>query len=121
MRVATLPLRQQRAQELLSFLGPWGDLDDEEETKSSDPPRIDGEDPLRPALHAVDTLANNQTRLVLVSERHKFKAPSSSPKMNTRRGLYDSTDEDDDSSPTSAVGTVKEVIRKGGSPLDNLK
>ncbi len=51
-----------------SLLGPWGDLD-EEETKSSDPPRIDGEDPLRTVRHAVDTLANNQTVLVQVSER----------------------------------------------------
>jgi hypothetical protein len=85
------------------------------------PPWGDGEDSPLPALHAENPLANNRTGSVPVSERHKFKAPSSSPKMNARHGLYDSTDEGDDSSPTSAVGTVREVIRKGGSPLDNLQ
>ena len=101
---------------------PWGDMDEpeDEEMKSSDPPKVDGEDSPLPALHAENTLANNRAGLLPASERHKFKAPSSSPKINARHGEYDSTDEDD-SSPTSAVETVKEVIRKGGSPLDNLQ
>jgi hypothetical protein len=66
-----------------SLLGPWGDREDEEETKSSEPPKIEREDSLFPALHAEDSLSNNQTGLVPVSERHKFKKPSSSPTMKT--------------------------------------
>ena len=82
---------------------PWGDVDDpeEEETKSSDPPS---------ALHA----EKHCIGLVPVSNKHDFKVPSSSSSNVT-------TDDEDDSAPASAVGTVKEVIRKGGSPIDNLQ
>ena len=137
------------------------DLDDEEETKSSEPPKIDGEAPLLPALHAEgsqslnrDPIASNLFKdgreLTLVSERHKFKSPNSSPKkneeasgenlprsgVNARHGSFDSTDDEDDSSSIPAVAsstekgskeiidvstTVREVIRKGGSSLDNLQ
>jgi hypothetical protein len=112
---------------------PLGD-DDEEETKSSDPPRIDGEDSLSPALQAVNTLANNRTRLVPVSNRHKFKMPSSSSKVNAAHGPYESTDEDDDESPSpdhasSTVRVLDEIIedttayrehiRSGGAPENN--
>jgi hypothetical protein len=113
---------------------PWGDSDDEEETKSSNPPKIDGENTLPPALRAEDSLANRQTGLVPVSERHKFKTPSSSAKMNARHGLCESTDEDDDPSPSPvhASSTEKildevierttayrEYIRSGGVPENN--
>ncbi len=56
--------------------------------------------------------------------------------MNARHGSFDSTDDEDDSSSIPVVAsstekgskeiidvstTVREVIRKGGSPLDNLQ
>jgi hypothetical protein len=100
-----------------SLLGPWSDLEDEEETKSSDPPKIDGEDPLPPALRAEDSLANSQTGLVPVSKRHKFKTPSSTAKINAIHGLYESTDEDDDSSPSPFM---QAALRKYWTKLLNV-
>ncbi len=97
-----------------SLLGPWGDLEDEEETKSSDPPKVDGEDSPLPALHAENTLASNRTGLHPVSEKHRFKEFSSSPEINAIHGACDDTDEED-SPPVSGVRTVKEVCQRSSS------
>jgi hypothetical protein len=76
-----------------SLLGPWGDLDGEEETKSSNPPNIDGESTPLSALYAEDSQSFNRDPMASnfsnvrreeasVSERHRFKSPNSSSKLD---------------------------------------
>ena len=97
---------------------PWGDLEDEEETKSSEGPSLDGKSSLLPALNAVSShplnhslLSSNSpekgTGIFPVSNRHDFKSPSPSPKRigETSGG----------SSPRSGATT----IRSGGIPENN--
>ncbi len=45
-----------------------------------------------------------------MSERHKFKTPSATAKTNGMHGLYESTDEDDDSSPSPVHASSTEKI-----------
>ena len=107
-----------------SLLGPWGDLEDEDETKSSEPPKIVGEESPLPALHAEETRSNNPSELVSVSDRHKFKSSNSSPKkngeasggnfprleMNARHGAcVDTDDEGESSSPSSSSSTSGKI------------
>jgi hypothetical protein len=109
---------------------PWGDMDEpeDEEIKSSYPPKIAGEDSPPSALHAVSTLANNRTLVdIPVSKRHDFKMPSPSSSSVT-------TDEEDEKSPSldhasstekrlgeTIEGTTayREFIRSGGAPESN--
>jgi hypothetical protein len=126
-----------------SLLGPRGDLEDEEETKSSPP---------LPALHAEDSQPNNQCGLVPASDRHKFKSfnlslegigePSGENfprlEMNAKHGAcVDTDDEDESSSPSSSSSNIAKImtdtdavstahkestsIRSGGIPLDNAQ
>jgi hypothetical protein len=97
------PLTERKSSRACS---PWGDSNDEEETKSSDPPKIDGKDSPLPALHAENTLASKRAGLPPVSERHQFKESSSSPEINAIHGECDDTDEED-SPPASGVRTVE--------------
>jgi hypothetical protein len=139
MRMATLPfwalaIRAQGSgaegkakSSRASLLGPWGDLGDEEETRSSDPPKIDGKDSLLPAMHAEDyqsfnrdSMANNFSidgrERALVSERHKFKSPNLSPKNDgeasgeNNPGSGVTTDDEDDSSPPPALESSTEKV-----------
>jgi hypothetical protein len=111
-----------------SLLGPWGDLDDEEETKSSDPPSIDGEDSHLSALHTEDSqsfnrdsmasnFSNDRREKASVSERHRFKSPNSSPKLDGEASVGNNpgsgvtTDDEDDTSPPPALASRAEKIR----------
>ena len=108
---------------------PWGDEDDpeEEEKKSSDPPKIAGEYSPPSALHAENSLANDQTGLVLVSNRHMFKMPSPSSSSVTTDSEDDKSPSLDHASSTEKIlgeiieGTTayREYIRSGGSPKNN--
>jgi hypothetical protein len=101
-----------------SLFGPWGDLEDEEETKSSEVPSLLGKPSLLPALNAESSHPLNRdkissippkevTGITSVSNRHDFNSPSSSPKRigETSGG----------SSPRSGATT----IRSGGIPEKN--
>ena len=52
---------------------PWGDLEDEEEMKSSEPPKIDGEASLLPALHAEGSQSLNRDPMQAISSRMEEK------------------------------------------------
>ncbi len=101
-----------------SPLGPWGDRDDEEETKSSEGPNLVGKPSPLPVLNAESSHPLNRslmsssspekgTGIFPVSNCHDFKSPSSSPKRigETSGG----------SSPCSGSTT----IRSGGIPENN--
>ncbi len=101
-----------------STLGPWGDREDEEETKSSEGSNLVGKPSLHPALNAESSHPLNHDMMSIISPKriagmapvsdcHKFKSPNPSPKRvgETSGG----------SSPRSGTTT----IRSAGIPEDN--